>query len=97
EAMTYRQQFPPAPFYPRFPSLEAWTEYRRADQIEYETIMNRNKAVFYEQYGAHMRAQEEEMDDAASAAAANASSPEFTFSELGLDDPATFNNFLNQD
>ncbi|MCI43223.1 hypothetical protein A2U01_0064460, partial [Trifolium medium] len=30
EAMTYRQQFPPAPFYPRFQSPEAWTEYRRA-------------------------------------------------------------------
>ncbi|MCI51752.1 hypothetical protein A2U01_0072996, partial [Trifolium medium] len=45
EAMTYRQQFPPPPFYPRFPSPEAWTEYRRADQIEYEAIMNRNEAV----------------------------------------------------
>ncbi|MCI98247.1 hypothetical protein A2U01_0119550, partial [Trifolium medium] len=39
--------------------------------------MNHNEAVFYEQYGAHMRAQEEEMAAAASAAAAaNASSPE---------------------
>ncbi|MCI44527.1 hypothetical protein A2U01_0065766, partial [Trifolium medium] len=31
EAVSYRQQFPPPPFYPRFPSPEAWTEYRRAD------------------------------------------------------------------
>ncbi|MCI91414.1 hypothetical protein A2U01_0112708, partial [Trifolium medium] len=50
EAMSYRQQFPPPPFYPRFPSPKAWTEYRRADEIEYEAIMNRNEAVFYEQY-----------------------------------------------
>ncbi|MCI41327.1 hypothetical protein A2U01_0062560 [Trifolium medium] len=93
EAMTYRQQFPPAPFYPRFSSPKALTEYQRADQIEYEAIMNHNEAVFYEQYEAHMRTQEEER----AAAAANASSSEFTFSELGLEDPAAFNNFLNQD
>ncbi|MCI64734.1 hypothetical protein A2U01_0085992, partial [Trifolium medium] len=43
--MAYRQHFPPPPFYPRFPSPEAWTDYRRADQIEYEAIMNRNEAV----------------------------------------------------
>ncbi|MCI41333.1 hypothetical protein A2U01_0062566, partial [Trifolium medium] len=81
---------------PRFPSPEAWTEYRRADQIEYETIMNRNEAVFYEQYEAHMKAQEEQRVAAASAAATSAGSPVFTFSELGLDDPADFNNFMNQ-
>ncbi|MCI67060.1 hypothetical protein A2U01_0088318 [Trifolium medium] len=51
-----------------------------------------------------MRTQEEERVAAASAAsaaasstAANAGSPEFTFSELGLEDPAAFNNFMNQD
>ncbi|MCI88127.1 hypothetical protein A2U01_0109413, partial [Trifolium medium] len=60
EAMSYRQQFPPAPFYPRFPSPKAWNEYRRSDQIEYEAIMDHNDAVFYAQYGAHIRAQEEE-------------------------------------
>ncbi|MCI87306.1 hypothetical protein A2U01_0108588, partial [Trifolium medium] len=67
EAMTYRQQFPPPPFYPRFPSPEAWTEYQRADQIEYEAIMNLNEAVFYEQYEAHLKAQEEQRAAAASA------------------------------
>ncbi|MCI77463.1 hypothetical protein A2U01_0098733, partial [Trifolium medium] len=77
--------FPPAPFYPRFPSPEAWTEYRRNDQIEYKAIIDRNEAVFYEQYGAHMRAQKEER---VASAAANAGTPEFTFSELGLEDPA---------
>ncbi|MCI93252.1 hypothetical protein A2U01_0114550, partial [Trifolium medium] len=53
--MSYMQQFPPPPFYPRFQ-----LEYRRTDQLEYEAIMNRNEAVFYEQYGAHMKAQEEQ-------------------------------------
>ncbi|MCI76718.1 hypothetical protein A2U01_0097988, partial [Trifolium medium] len=66
--------------------------------IEYEAIMNIIKAVFYEPYEAHMKAQEEQRVAAASAsAAANASSPEFTFSKLGLEDLAAFNNFLNQD
>ncbi|MCI27323.1 hypothetical protein A2U01_0048521 [Trifolium medium] len=87
--MTYRKQFPPAPFYPRFPSQEAWNEYRRADQIEYEAIMNRNEAVFYEPQRAAAAS--------ASAAAASTGSPEFTFSELGLEDPTSFNNFMNQD
>ncbi|MCI90872.1 hypothetical protein A2U01_0112166, partial [Trifolium medium] len=57
-------------------------------------------AVFYEQYGpyaAQMRAQEEKRNVVASAAAANAGSPEFTFSELGLEDPAAFNNFMSPD
>ncbi|MCI72126.1 hypothetical protein A2U01_0093389, partial [Trifolium medium] len=71
--MTYRQQFPPPLFYPRFPSPEAWAEYRRAYQIEYEAIMNRNEAVFYEQYEAHVKAQEEQRAAAASASAAAAS------------------------
>ncbi|MCI67783.1 hypothetical protein A2U01_0089042 [Trifolium medium] len=51
-----------------------------------------------------MRAQEEERATATSAAAAasaadaaNAGTPEFTFNELGLEDPATFNNFMNPD
>ncbi|MCI25615.1 hypothetical protein A2U01_0046806 [Trifolium medium] len=43
-----------------------------------------------------MRDQEEERPAATSAAAANAGSPEFTFSELGLEDPAAF-NFMNPD
>ncbi|MCI55126.1 hypothetical protein A2U01_0076376 [Trifolium medium] len=43
-----------------------------------------------------MKAQEEQRVAAASAATVNAGSPEFTFSELGLDDPAAFNNFMNQ-
>ncbi|MCI93104.1 hypothetical protein A2U01_0114402, partial [Trifolium medium] len=65
----------------------AWTEYRRAGQIEYEAIMNRNEAVFYKQYEAHMKAQEEQRVAAsASAATAGGVSPEFTFSELGMDD-----------
>ncbi|MCI45241.1 hypothetical protein A2U01_0066480, partial [Trifolium medium] len=29
-------------------------------------------------------------------ATANAGTPKFTFSELGLEDPAAFNNFMNQ-
>ncbi|MCI66954.1 hypothetical protein A2U01_0088212, partial [Trifolium medium] len=68
--MSYRQQFPHPSFYPRFQSPEEWNEYRRADQMEYQAIMDRNEAVFYEQYGAHMRAQEE-----AQRAAASASTP----------------------
>ncbi|MCI84225.1 hypothetical protein A2U01_0105501, partial [Trifolium medium] len=70
----------PPPFYPRFPSPEAWTEYQRADEIEYQAIMDRNEAVFYEQYGTHMRAQEEQIVAAsASAAAASHGSPIFTY------------------
>ncbi|MCI84491.1 hypothetical protein A2U01_0105769, partial [Trifolium medium] len=68
--MSYRQQFPPPPFYPRFPSPEAWTEYQRADEVEYHAIMDRNEAVFYEQYGVHMRAQEEQRASASASAAA---------------------------
>ncbi|MCI31050.1 hypothetical protein A2U01_0052261, partial [Trifolium medium] len=33
EAMTYRQQFPPAPFFPLYPSPEAWQEHRRVDRL----------------------------------------------------------------
>ncbi|MCI76165.1 hypothetical protein A2U01_0097434, partial [Trifolium medium] len=73
----------------------AWTEYRRADQIEYEAIMDRNETVFYEQYGAHIKAQEEQRADGASASAAGAFSPEFTLSELGMDDPGDFQNFMD--
>ncbi|MCI70418.1 hypothetical protein A2U01_0091681, partial [Trifolium medium] len=80
-------QFPPPPFYPRFQTPEAWTEYRRADQIEYEGILNHNEAIFYDQYEAHMKAQEEQRADGASTSAAGAYSPEFTLSELGMDDP----------
>ncbi|MCI91599.1 hypothetical protein A2U01_0112893, partial [Trifolium medium] len=68
-------------------SPEAWAEYRRADQIEYEAIMNCNEAVFYEQYEAHMKAQEEQRAAAASATAASVVSPMFTYSEFGMDDP----------
>ncbi|MCI59372.1 hypothetical protein A2U01_0080627, partial [Trifolium medium] len=79
--------FPPPPFYPRFPSPEAWNEYRQADQLEYQAIMNRNEAVFYEQYGAHMRTQDEQRAAAtASGAAAGGVSPIFTYGELGMDD-----------
>ncbi|MCI75364.1 hypothetical protein A2U01_0096633, partial [Trifolium medium] len=48
----------------------AWTEYRRADEVEYQAIMDRNEAVFYEQYGAHMRAQDEQRAAASASAAA---------------------------
>ncbi|MCI48332.1 hypothetical protein A2U01_0069575, partial [Trifolium medium] len=93
--MSYRQQFPPPPFYPRFPSPEAWTGYQRADQIKYEAIMNRNEALFYEQYEAHMKAQEEQRAAAsASAAATSHGAPIFTYSELGMDDPGDFQNFM---
>ncbi|MCI49931.1 hypothetical protein A2U01_0071175 [Trifolium medium] len=40
-----------------------------------------------------MKAQEEQR----AAAAANAGTTEFTFSELGLEDPTAFNNFMNPD
>ncbi|MCI53335.1 hypothetical protein A2U01_0074581, partial [Trifolium medium] len=83
--MSYRQQFHPPPFYPRFPSPEAWNEYRRADEIEYQGIVDSNEAVFYEQYGAHMRAQEEQRAAASASAAASHGSPIFTYSELGMD------------
>ncbi|MCI58791.1 hypothetical protein A2U01_0080046, partial [Trifolium medium] len=76
--MSYRQQFPPPPFNPRFPTPEAWNEYRRADEVEYQAIMNLNEAVFYEQYGAHMRAQEEQGAVASASAAAGHGSPFFT-------------------
>ncbi|MCI92080.1 hypothetical protein A2U01_0113376, partial [Trifolium medium] len=46
--------------------------------------MNRNEAIFYEQYEAHMKAQEEQRAAGASASAAGAFSPEFTLSELGM-------------
>ncbi|MCI52771.1 hypothetical protein A2U01_0074017, partial [Trifolium medium] len=39
--------------------------------------------------------QEEQRAVAASAAAASAGSPEFTFSELGMDDPSEFHNFMD--
>ncbi|MCI85621.1 hypothetical protein A2U01_0106900, partial [Trifolium medium] len=61
EAMSYRQQFPLAPFFPLYPSPEAWNEHRRVDRLEYEAIMDHNEAVFHEQYGAfeaQRRAQE---------------------------------------
>ncbi|MCI89808.1 hypothetical protein A2U01_0111097, partial [Trifolium medium] len=49
--------------------------------------MDRNEAVFYEQYGAYMRAQEEQRAAAsASTAAARHGSPMFTYGELGMDD-----------
>ncbi|MCI57605.1 hypothetical protein A2U01_0078856 [Trifolium medium] len=57
--------------------------------------MDRNEAVFYEQYEAHMKAQEAQRAAAASAAAASAGSPMFTFSELGMDDSGEFNNFTD--
>ncbi|MCI50098.1 hypothetical protein A2U01_0071342, partial [Trifolium medium] len=69
EAMSYRQQFPPPPFYPRFQTPDEWNAYRQADQVEYQAIMDRNEAVFYEQYGAHMRAQEEQRAAASASAA----------------------------
>ncbi|MCI83410.1 hypothetical protein A2U01_0104686, partial [Trifolium medium] len=52
EAMSYREQFPPPPFFPRVATPDAWHEYMRADRAEYEAIMDRNEAVFFEQYGA---------------------------------------------
>ncbi|MCI85200.1 hypothetical protein A2U01_0106479, partial [Trifolium medium] len=56
--------------------------------------MNRNDAVFYEQYEAHLKAQEEQRAAAsASVAAAGGVSPVFTFSELGMDDSGEFHNF----
>ncbi|MCI54100.1 hypothetical protein A2U01_0075347, partial [Trifolium medium] len=57
-----------------------------------------NEAVFYEQYGAHMRAQEEQRATAsASTAAAGGVSPMFTYSELGMDDsPGEFHNFMDR-
>ncbi|MCI91033.1 hypothetical protein A2U01_0112327, partial [Trifolium medium] len=60
-------------------------------------IMDRNEAVFYEQYGAHMRAQDEQRAAAsASAADAGGVSPVFTYGELGLDDsPGDFQNFMD--
>ncbi|MCI79388.1 hypothetical protein A2U01_0100659, partial [Trifolium medium] len=75
---------PPPPFYPRFPTPEAWNEYRQADQIEYQAIMDRNEAVFYEQYGAHMKAQGEQGAAASASAAAGHGSPFFTLGELGM-------------
>ncbi|MCI30688.1 hypothetical protein A2U01_0051899, partial [Trifolium medium] len=58
--------------------------------------MDRNEAVFYEQYEAHMKAQDEQKVVAsASAAAASHGSPIFTYGELGLDDPADFHNFMD--
>ncbi|MCI89330.1 hypothetical protein A2U01_0110618, partial [Trifolium medium] len=48
---------------------------RQADQVEYQAIMDRNEAVFYEQYGAHMRAQKEQRAAASASAAAGHGSP----------------------
>ncbi|MCI84085.1 hypothetical protein A2U01_0105361 [Trifolium medium] len=57
--------------------------------------MNRNEAVFYEQYESHMKAQEEQRVAASASAAASAGSPIFTYSEFGLDDPGEFRNFMD--
>ncbi|MCI38203.1 hypothetical protein A2U01_0059431, partial [Trifolium medium] len=46
-----------------------------------------------EQYGA-FEAQRKAQEEARAAAAR---SPAFTYSELGLDDPDEFNNFMNHD
>ncbi|MCI45337.1 hypothetical protein A2U01_0066576, partial [Trifolium medium] len=52
--------------------------------------------VFYEQYGAHMKAQEEQRAAAsASDAAASHGSPLFTLSELGMNDSPGFQNFMD--
>ncbi|MCI38495.1 hypothetical protein A2U01_0059723, partial [Trifolium medium] len=65
-------------------------------EVEYQAIMDRNEAVFYEQYGANMRAQEEQRAAAsASAAAASQGSPIFTLRELGMDDSPDFQNFMD--
>ncbi|MCI76118.1 hypothetical protein A2U01_0097387, partial [Trifolium medium] len=57
--------------------------------------MNSNEAIFYEQYEAHMKAQEEQRTAGAPASAAGAYSPKFTLSELGMDDPGEFHNFMD--
>ncbi|MCI97910.1 hypothetical protein A2U01_0119211, partial [Trifolium medium] len=47
-------------------------------------------------YEAHMKAQEEQRAAAsASAAATSNGSPIFTYSELGMDDPVDFPNFMD--
>ncbi|MCI46819.1 hypothetical protein A2U01_0068060, partial [Trifolium medium] len=50
-----------------------------------------------EQYGAHMKAQEEQRAAASASvvAAASHGSPIFTYSELGMDDPGDFQNFMD--
>ncbi|MCI87323.1 hypothetical protein A2U01_0108605, partial [Trifolium medium] len=54
------------------------------------------EAVFYEQYGAHTRAQEEQRAAAsASAATPTHGSPFFTLGELDLDDSPGFQNFMD--
>ncbi|MCI35152.1 hypothetical protein A2U01_0056373, partial [Trifolium medium] len=68
--------------------------YRQADQVEYQAIMDRNEAVFYEQYGAHMRAQEEQRA-AASASTVGHGSTMFTYGELGFDDSPGYQNFMD--
>ncbi|MCI62531.1 hypothetical protein A2U01_0083788, partial [Trifolium medium] len=58
--------------------------------------MDRNEAVFYDQYEAYMKAQEEQRAAASAyAAAAGGVSPVFTFSELGMDDSGDFHNFMD--
>ncbi|MCI35792.1 hypothetical protein A2U01_0057013, partial [Trifolium medium] len=55
-----------------------------------------NEAVFYEQYGAHMKAQEEQGAAASASAGAGHGSPFFTLGELGMDDsPGDFQNFMD--
>ncbi|MCI85975.1 hypothetical protein A2U01_0107254, partial [Trifolium medium] len=52
-------------------------------------------AVFYEQYGAHMRAQEEQRAAASASTPADHGEPMFTYGELGLDDSPGFHNFMD--
>ncbi|MCI45616.1 hypothetical protein A2U01_0066855, partial [Trifolium medium] len=39
EAMSYRQRFPPTPFFPHYPTREAWQEFVQSDRIAYEARM----------------------------------------------------------
>ncbi|MCI95309.1 hypothetical protein A2U01_0116607, partial [Trifolium medium] len=67
----------------------AWQEFVRSDRIAYDARMVQNTTVFEEQISAYERRMKAEADAAA------ARSQIFTYSELGMDDPGEFHNFMD--
>ncbi|MCI61745.1 hypothetical protein A2U01_0083002, partial [Trifolium medium] len=81
--MHYREQFPPHPFFPRFATPEEWQEYMRTDLVEYTRIMDRNQAIFYEDYGRHQaQVQAQQAEEARIAAEVAATT--FDWQDFGL-------------
>ncbi|MCI35865.1 hypothetical protein A2U01_0057086, partial [Trifolium medium] len=76
--MTYRQQFPPAPFFPLYPTREAWQEHVRVDRLDYDATMARNTTTWEEQFGAYEKQMKANED-----ARAAAPTPLFSMDDFG--------------